>query len=63
MLLAAGGGAAEAYAIAAGFGHTIVPPVPSLFTFEIEDPRLTGLAGISLENVALELSDTKMAHC
>jgi predicted Rossmann fold flavoprotein len=28
-------------------GHTIVPPVPSLFTFNIEDARLAGLAGIS----------------
>jgi predicted Rossmann fold flavoprotein len=61
VLLAAGGGAAEAYAIAAGFGHTIVPPVPSLFTFEIEDIRLNGLAGISLENAKLQLSDTRIA--
>ncbi|MBN2502442.1 MAG: NAD(P)/FAD-dependent oxidoreductase [Anaerolineales bacterium] len=59
VLLAAGGGAAEAYTIAAGFGHTIVPPVPSLFTFEIKEDRLNGLAGISLENVELALTDTK----
>ena len=28
-------------------GHTIVPPVPSLFTFNIKDSRIKGLQGIS----------------
>lgn len=28
-------------------GHTIIPPVPSLFTFNIEDPRIDGLAGVA----------------
>ncbi|MFM1878571.1 MAG: hypothetical protein RLZZ241_1437 [Bacteroidota bacterium] len=28
-------------------GHSIVPPVPSLFTFRISDARLSGLQGIS----------------
>lgn len=28
-------------------GHTIVPPVPSLFTFNIKDPRIKDLMGIS----------------
>ncbi len=30
-------------------GHQIVPPVPSLFTFNINDDRLNNLAGISTE--------------
>jgi hypothetical protein len=30
-------------------GHTIVPPVPSLFTFNIEDERIDGLAGIATQ--------------
>lgn len=30
-----------------GLGHTIVPPLPSLFTFHIEDERLKGIQGIS----------------
>lgn len=30
-----------------GLGHTIVPPVPSLFTFNIKDNRITDLPGIS----------------
>jgi predicted Rossmann fold flavoprotein len=28
-------------------GHTIVPPVPSLFTFNIKDPRIKDLMGLS----------------
>ncbi len=28
-------------------GHTIVPPTPSLFTFNIKDPRITGIQGLS----------------
>ena len=31
----------------AEFGHTIVPPVPSLFTFNIKDPRIKDLMGVS----------------
>lgn len=28
-------------------GHTVVPPVPSLFTFNIKDPRIKDLMGVS----------------
>lgn len=28
-------------------GHTIVPPVPSLFTFNIKDERISGIPGVS----------------
>lgn len=35
------------YDLAAGLGHTIVPPVPSLFTFTCQEPLLAGLAGVS----------------
>jgi len=28
-------------------GHSIVPPVPSLFTFKIKDDRIKGIAGVS----------------
>ncbi len=37
-------------------GHTIIPPIPSLFTFNIQDERLADLAGISVENVAVQLA-------
>ncbi|AFZ42356.1 HI0933 family protein [Halothece sp. PCC 7418] len=36
-------------------GHKIIPPIPSLFTFNIKDERLADLAGVSVENVDLKL--------
>ena len=30
-----------------GLGHKIVPPVPSLFTFNIRDERISGIQGVS----------------
>ncbi|HLP65320.1 NAD(P)/FAD-dependent oxidoreductase [Flavobacterium sp.] len=33
--------------VLAAIGHTIVPPVPSLFTFNIKDKRIANLMGIS----------------
>ncbi len=35
-------------------GHTIVPPVPSLFTFNIKDERINGIQGISAD-VSVEI--------
>ncbi|MGE5376158.1 MAG: NAD(P)/FAD-dependent oxidoreductase [Bacteroidota bacterium] len=35
-------------------GHSIEEPVPSLFTFNVSDPRIAGLAGISVEDVTLK---------
>lgn len=39
----------------ARLGHTIVEPVPSLFTFNIKDPRLHDLMGVSLPKVVLSV--------
>lgn len=36
-------------------GHTIVEPVPSLFTFKISDARLENLFGLAFENVECSL--------
>lgn len=36
-------------------GHTIVPPLPSLFTFHIEDARLKDLAGTAWEKVTARI--------
>ncbi|MBB4079362.1 hypothetical protein GGR28_001982 [Lewinella aquimaris] len=41
-------------------GHTVVDPVPSLFAFNIKDPRLSGLAGISLPWVELHTDGDKL---
>lgn len=42
-----------AYRWAEGLGHTITPPVPSLFTFNIRDRRLQDLAGVSVEKASV----------
>jgi predicted Rossmann fold flavoprotein len=48
LLLATGGcRAAAAGRLAVSLGHALAPPVPSLFTFQIETPWLRSLAGVS----------------
>ena len=50
LLLATGGCRAIALGhLAASLGHTLVPPVPSLFTFHIESSWLRSLSGLAVE--------------
>lgn len=55
-LLLATGSNPLGYKIAQSLGHQVEPPVPSLFTFNIKDPLLRALAGISVDLVKLRLS-------
>jgi predicted Rossmann fold flavoprotein len=57
-LLLATGSNPIGYKIARELGHHIEPPVPSLFTFNIPDPKLRCLAGVSVNPVQLRLPDT-----
>jgi predicted Rossmann fold flavoprotein len=41
------------------FGHAVVNPVPSLFTFNIKDPRIATLPGVSAQ-VSIKVKDTKL---
>lgn len=41
-------------------GHTIEPPVPSLFTFNIPHHPVTGLMGVSVPAATVKISGTKM---
>ncbi len=50
-VLMASGSSQAGYSVVTALGHKIIPPVPSLFTFTIKDPRLSGLAGISFPHV------------
>lgn len=53
VILATGGGSGGGgHALAAGLGHAIEPPVPSLFTFHIAHRLLADLAGLSVEDAA-----------
>jgi predicted Rossmann fold flavoprotein len=54
------GGDARSLALAAGLGHQLQAPVPSLFTFEIRDRRLQGLAGVSVAQAHLRLADSRL---
>ena len=54
FVLLSTGSSPKAWAMLEKMGIEIVPPVPSLFTFQINHPLLQGLAGISQE-VALEV--------
>ncbi len=46
-LLVCTGSNPKIWGILQKLGHSIVPPVPSLFTFNIKDDRITGIAGVS----------------
>jgi len=51
FLLATGGCRTAALGeIPVSLGHSLVPPVPSLFTFHIEVPWLRALAGVAIED-------------
>ncbi len=55
LLMAPGGGSNTAYTLAKNLGHTIIPPLPSLFTFKMNDPRLIDLPGISVPMAEVRL--------
>jgi predicted Rossmann fold flavoprotein len=61
LLLATGGCRTPSLgAIAASLGHTIEPPVPSLFTFHIDVPWLRELAGVAVPNVEARVTGSKL---
>jgi predicted Rossmann fold flavoprotein len=61
VLLATGGCRTAALgAMAASLGHTIEPPVPSLFTFHIGVPWLRELAGVSVPDVEARVPGSKL---
>jgi predicted Rossmann fold flavoprotein len=54
-ILLATGSSAQGYQIARVLGHNVIAPVPSLFTFNVTDSRLDGLAGVSVPEAKLKL--------
>jgi predicted Rossmann fold flavoprotein len=46
-LLLATGSNPKIWKLLEGLGHTVIPPVPSLFTFNIKDPRIKDLPGVA----------------
>lgn len=60
VLLLATGGTKAGDVLAASLGHTMEPPVPSLFTFHIADKRLEGLSGLAVERATVSAVGTKL---
>ncbi|MBS3903921.1 MAG: NAD(P)/FAD-dependent oxidoreductase [Simkania sp.] len=54
-ILVATGSASKAHGWIRDLGHSIVPPVPSLFTLTIDDKRLQDLAGVSVADVEVKV--------
>jgi len=54
-LLIATGSDPKMREIVKSLGHSIEEPVPSLFTFNIKDKRIEGLAGVAVEDVTLKM--------
>jgi predicted Rossmann fold flavoprotein len=61
-ILLATGGSPQGHTIAQELGHTIESPVPSLFTFNLKDPRIEGLAGVAVNPAIakLQIGDQKL---
>ncbi|MBE0423421.1 MAG: NAD(P)/FAD-dependent oxidoreductase [Lutibacter sp.] len=60
FLLVAAGSNAQVWAMLEGLGHTIIKPVPSLFTFNIADERLKDIPGISVPKATVTVVNSKL---
>ncbi|KEO71725.1 BaiN/RdsA family NAD(P)/FAD-dependent oxidoreductase [Anditalea andensis] len=52
----------EGFDMIKGLGHTIVSPVPSLFTFNTPQETLKSLPGIAVPNALIKLEGTKLNY-
>ena len=59
-VLLATGSSPQGHRWAAALGHTIEPPVPSLFTFAVDDARLRDLPGVSVPKATIALTGTRL---
>ena len=49
------GGNPSGYKLAQNLGHSIVKPVPSLFTFSTKEPKLNECSGVSIKNIDIAI--------
>ena len=59
-VLIAAGSNPKVWSLAVSIGHSIIEPVPSLFTFNINDLRLRDLMGVSVPNATIKIAKTKL---
>ena len=60
QVMIAAGSSASMWEVLAGLGHTIIPAVPSLFTFNTKDTRLRDLSGVSVQRARLSVPGTRL---
>ena len=60
FVVIATGSSKKIWELAKQLNHTIIPPVPSLFTFNIKDSRIVDLGGISVPNASVKIANTKL---
>lgn len=58
-LLIASGSSTKIWGLMTILGHKIIPPVPSLFTFKINDNRIKEIPGVSVPNATVSIIDSK----
>ena len=56
----AAGSSKKVWELSKALRHSIISPVPSLFTFNIKDNRIKDLLGISVSNATVQLVDTNL---
>ena len=56
----AAGSSKKVWELSKALRHSIISPVPSLFTFNIKDSRIKDLLGISVPNATVQLEDTNL---
>lgn len=59
-LVIATGSSKQVWNILKKIGHTIVPPVPSLFTFTVNDNIISDLGGVSVPDATVKILGTKL---
>ena len=59
-LVVAAGSSNKAWELAKNLDHTIIEPVPSLFTFNIKDKRIIDLLGVAVQNATVNIVGTKL---
>tara|TARA_B100000795_G_scaffold269572_1_gene259395 strand:- start:952 stop:2163 length:1212 start_codon:yes stop_codon:yes gene_type:complete len=59
-LVIAAGSSKKVWELCETLDHSIIEPVPSLFTFNINDKRLVNLLGTSVPNATVKISNTKL---
>jgi predicted Rossmann fold flavoprotein len=61
-LVIAAGSSKKIWDISKELNHSIIPTVPSLFTFNIKDNRIKDLGGVSVPNATVKINGTKLEN-